>query len=622
MNRRQKLVQQQFLNNEQAVIKRLEYTYDKALGQINEKIRNLEFKIGDLTEEYDWMDPDDPARAKVKSMIQSKIYQKKYQEALQGQIEGILNQMQTKQFLTVSDYLGGCYEDGFVGSLFDLHGQGIPLTVPINQEAMVRAVQLESKISQGLYNRLGEDVGVLKKKITAQVSRAIVTGASYAQTAKQLAGESRIGYNNAVRITRTEGHRIQTTAAMDAMELAKERGADVLKQWDATLDGRTRESHAMVDGEIREMKESFSNGLMYPGDPSGGAAEVVNCRCAILQRARWALDDSELETLKKRAEYYGLDKATEFDDFKKKYLKAVAEPAAPAVDLTAIRSELKSMNADIKTLNNDLNYARRSRTWHRGDMTALNAKIDDLQKKLDDLKDQVFAKGKQLVENLNTTFRVTTDNKNFISMIVDLDSRTEYNEVRELASGRTLERIVSALGGGDKTSGSCASVGLGYIGQKNGWDVLDFRGGDSMDWFSSKANKVNMWNYLGVTSIVEDSAKSNLTNGKRILAKVKPGKEYYLSVGRHAAIVRKNDAGVLQYLELQSATNNGWQDFQKDIGETLRYRFGCSSSGKVYSTAYLTDIESVKDSAEFRTILGYINTNESMQRKGASGTIK
>lgn len=326
MNRRQKLVQQQFLNNEQTVIKRLEYTYDKALGQINEKIRNLEFKIGDLTEEYDWMDPDDPARAKVKSMIQSKIYQKKYQEALQGQIEGILNQMQTKQFLTVSDYLGGCYEDGFVGSLFDLHGQGIPLTVPINQEAMVRAVQLESKISQGLYTRLGEDVGVLKKKITAQVSRAIVTGASYADTAKRLAGETRVGYNNAVRITRTEGHRIQTTAAMDAMEQAKERGADVLKQWDATLDGRTRESHQAVDGQIREMKEPFGNGLMYPGDPSGGAAEVVNCRCALLQRARWALDDDELETLKKRAEFYGLDKATEFDDFKKKYLKAVQTP--------------------------------------------------------------------------------------------------------------------------------------------------------------------------------------------------------------------------------------------------------------------------------------------------------
>ena len=50
-------------------------------------------------------------------------------------------------------------------------------------------------------------------------------------------------------------------------------------------------SHQKVDGEIRELDEPFSNGLMFPGDPAGGAAEVVNCRCALLQRARWALDD-------------------------------------------------------------------------------------------------------------------------------------------------------------------------------------------------------------------------------------------------------------------------------------------------------------------------------------------
>ena len=328
MNRRQKLVQQQFLNNERTVIARLQYTYDGALSDINKKIRELEFHIGDLTEEYDWMEDDDPKKEVIRSMIQSKIYQKQYQEQLQKQVEGILKQMQTKQFLTISDYLDTCYEDGFIGSIFDLHGQGVPLMIPLDQTKMVRAIQLESKIKKGLYTRLGEDVDVLKKRITAEVSRSIATGASYAQCAQRLAGQTKIGYNKAVRIARTEGHRIQTTAAMDVMESAKEKGADVLKQWDAALDDRTRESHVAVDGEIREVDKPFSNGLMYPGDPAGGAAEVINCRCALLQRARWALDEDELQTLKDRAEYFGLDKSEQFDDFKKKYLKAVEEPKA------------------------------------------------------------------------------------------------------------------------------------------------------------------------------------------------------------------------------------------------------------------------------------------------------
>lgn len=326
MNRRQKLVQQEFLNNEKAVIDRLRYIYDQSLFEVNSKIRGLEFQIGDLTEEYDWLEDDDPQKEIIRSRIQSKIYQKQYQEALQGQLDDILKKMQTKQFLTVSDYLDECYTDGFVGTVFDQHGQGVPLTLPIDQEAMVRAVQLDSKISQGLYTRLGEDVGVLKKRITSEVTRSIATGASYAQVAKRLSNQTKIGFNRAVRIARTEGHRIQCTAAMDAMVAAKDRGADVLKQWDATLDDVTRESHRQVDGEIRELDKPFSNKLMYAGDPAGGAAEVINCRCAVLQRARWALDEDELQTLKDRAAYFGLDKSEEFDDFKKKYLKAVEEP--------------------------------------------------------------------------------------------------------------------------------------------------------------------------------------------------------------------------------------------------------------------------------------------------------
>ena len=204
-----------------------------------------------------------------------------------------------------------------------LHGEGIPLIVPIDQEKVVRAVQVNSKISKGLYSRLGEDVDLLKRKITAQISRGVATGMSYSQMAQQLAGYTKTGYNNAVRITRTEGHRIQQESTMDACYAARERGADVVKQWDATMDANTRESHQMVDGEVRALDEKFSNGLMYPGDPSGSAAEVINCRCVLLQRAKWALDQKELDRLKERASFYGLDKRKSFDEFNKKYIGTV-----------------------------------------------------------------------------------------------------------------------------------------------------------------------------------------------------------------------------------------------------------------------------------------------------------
>jgi hypothetical protein len=318
MNKRQKLVQAQFLNNEEAVIRRLKSVYSGAQRDIEKKTKELQDEINRLGTMAK-LSVSDEEKAQFLSMQQSKIYQKQYQDAMKKQIGSILDNMQVEEFKTVSEYLTKCYEEGFVGTMFDLQGQGIPLCFPMDQEAMVRAVQLDSKISQGLYSRLGEDVSMLKRKISAQVSRGIATGMSFEQVAQQLSGITNIGFNNAVRIARTEGHRIQVQSGMDACYKAKEKGADVVKQWDSTLDSSTRDSHVAVDGEVRELDEKFSNGLMFPGDPSGGAAEVVNCRCALLQRARWALGDSFSKMDNETGELVDFSGVDDYDDFKKQY---------------------------------------------------------------------------------------------------------------------------------------------------------------------------------------------------------------------------------------------------------------------------------------------------------------
>lgn len=319
MNKNQKLVQQQFINNEEVVIKRLKSVYKQSLKDIEGKAKALQKDIEQL-DILAKLSISDEEKEIILSKKRSKVYQKQYQDSLKKQVGGIYDSMLKEEYKTISEYLNKCYEDGFVGTMFDLQGQGIPLCFPLDQESMVRAVQLDSKISQGLYSRLGEDVSLLKKKITTQVSRGISTGMSFEQIAKQLAGYTNIGYNNAIRIARTEGHRIQVQAGMDACYKAKNMGADIVKQWDSTLDSSTRESHAKVDGEIRELDKAFSNGLMFPGDPSGIAAEVINCRCALLQRARWALDDNFTKMDNERKELIEI-KATDYDEFKTKYFE-------------------------------------------------------------------------------------------------------------------------------------------------------------------------------------------------------------------------------------------------------------------------------------------------------------
>ena len=128
--------------------------------------------------------------------------------------------------------------------------------------------------------------------------------------------------NRTKTIVRTEAHRIYEASSEDARQQAKAAGAKIAKQWDATLDGKTRDSHRQLDGTVVETDEYFTLGnkkAKYPGD-FGDPAEDCNCRCVALTRAKWALDQKELDTLKQRAEFFGLDKTESLKSFEVKYL--------------------------------------------------------------------------------------------------------------------------------------------------------------------------------------------------------------------------------------------------------------------------------------------------------------
>lgn len=308
MNKAQKAVIQSQLNDEKHTIELLKRVYAQAR-------KDCENKIMELSSRTDFEN------------LQSIIYQKQYQEALKKQLEGILDNLQSEEFTSIADYLQKSYHNGYIGVMYDLTKQGIPLIVPVNQEQVVKALQTDSKLSKGLYARLGEDVNYLKRSIRAELSRGIANGSTWNEIAgkisKGMNSPFNTSINNAIRIARTEGHRVQQSSILDAQYRAKEKGADIVKQWDSTLDNRTRPHHKMLDGQIRELDEDFEVEGMTASAPGhfGRAKEDINCRCCLLQRARWALDEDELDELKERAAYFGLDKTKDFEEFKQKYLK-------------------------------------------------------------------------------------------------------------------------------------------------------------------------------------------------------------------------------------------------------------------------------------------------------------
>lgn len=291
------------IRSEKWVIRQLQNLYKDSIGRITNEI---EF----LYERY------------RNEGRQSVIYQIDYQKAIGRQIKAHLELLQEKEYETISEYLEDCYKGGYIGTMYSLQRQGIPLVIPFNQEQVINAIVHDSKINKGLYESLGENITQLKNKIRVEISRGIANNYTYTEVARNLANNTNIGMNNAIRIARTEGHRIREQSQMDASNKAKEKGADVVKQWCSILDSKTRNTHALLDGQIRELDEPFEvNGLkaMCPGQ-FGKASEDINCRCTMLQRAKWALDEDELNTLKERAEFFELDKTKDFEGYKKKYL--------------------------------------------------------------------------------------------------------------------------------------------------------------------------------------------------------------------------------------------------------------------------------------------------------------
>jgi len=264
--------------------------------------------------------------------LQTIIHQRKYQEQLLKQIDGVLNDLETHSYKTANEFFQGSYQNGYIGSMYELMKQGIPITVPVSTQKMVTAIQTDSKLSKTYYLKKGlsiQNIRTLKKQIALEATRGIASGKSWLEVAESLGVQRAfaISQSDAIRIVRTEGNRINQQGRLDSGDEAVKAGCDLLKQWDATLDSRTREAHREADGQIVEWDEDFTVGGEKMKAPSigGSASNVCNCRCQLLKRPRWALDDEELEVLKKRAKYYGLDKSDSFDEFKKKYLNLPAD---------------------------------------------------------------------------------------------------------------------------------------------------------------------------------------------------------------------------------------------------------------------------------------------------------
>lgn len=262
-------VEKAHLKLEKEALNELKKTYETALNDIKERAKSL----------------------KSDEMLESKIRQLNYQKALETQVSGILDVLKTDNTITINKYLTKAYENGFVGTLYNMQNEEIPLALGIDQKQVLTSIS--KKIENMTFaDREDTNMNDFKKKIKAEITRGIANNAKYPEIARNLDNVTKEGVNSSYRICRTEMGRISQESKFDCMVRAKENGADIVKQWDSTMDSRTRESHSKLDGQVREIEEPFEidgEKAMFPCG-FGKAHLDINCRCVVLERARWAIE--------------------------------------------------------------------------------------------------------------------------------------------------------------------------------------------------------------------------------------------------------------------------------------------------------------------------------------------
>lgn len=181
---------------------------------------------------------------------------------------------------------GGEYYEAWRAAYLDLIGEmymvgarqvaGVGLSFSLQSPEVLAAID-------GRAARLAELVGkTTADNVLAAIRAAELAGLSVKETGRLVQASV---YNE--MITDARSRTIARTESAGAMsqgtwDQARADGIYLSKEWLAFEDSKTRETHTacMAQGRI-PFDDRFDNGLAYPLDPAGDAAEVVNCRCVL-----------------------------------------------------------------------------------------------------------------------------------------------------------------------------------------------------------------------------------------------------------------------------------------------------------------------------------------------------
>lgn len=275
----------------------LQETIDSYFEQFKKRDEEMKALIGTVQNGKEWTEQD------YKLWRMNQIGRGRRYEALREKIAQRMTNAHETAIAYVNDATPGIYSLNRNYAAYTIERVAGNVDFTLWDDQTVRRLIVEQPDLMPYYPkaaavRRGIDLEYGKKQITKCVTSSVLQGKSIKGISDDLQRYiPTMSRDSAIRTARTAVTGAQNAGRQDSYNAAEKMGIRLKKEWLATLDARTRHSHAMLDGEQVAQDKKFSNGCRFPGDPQGPPWEIYNCRCTMVA----AVDDIDTSDAMRRA---------------------------------------------------------------------------------------------------------------------------------------------------------------------------------------------------------------------------------------------------------------------------------------------------------------------------------
>ena len=289
--------------------KELAKEYDKAYKKLKKKADKYFERFDKKCK--DWEERIKAGQATAEEFLAWKKQEMMHNKKYTTLVESLAQEMtQTNRMARdlVNGHMASVYAENYTFEAFEICKEaGASIRFDLVDRRTVERLVKDEKIPLPKASlKTIKDMNWNEKKIRSALMQGIISGESNDKIATRLRSVTKQSKEASIRNARTMTTACENLGRQDRMEEAvEEYGIQMQKTWLATLDDRTRDAHAELDGETVDIDQPFKNSIgriMFPGDPDADGENVYNCRCTMITQIKGIPKDLSRREMGKKIE--------------------------------------------------------------------------------------------------------------------------------------------------------------------------------------------------------------------------------------------------------------------------------------------------------------------------------